>query len=54
MIEQRVRPAFEQPLPEPRPVPAAIEGNIRHKGGLIFKLRIGKRGACRKVTEAER
>jgi hypothetical protein len=53
MVEQRIRAALEQPLPQARTVPAAIEGRIGHKGGLIFILSIGKQAACQTVTEAE-
>jgi hypothetical protein len=38
VVEQRVRPAFEQALPQPCAVAAAVEGEIRHQAGLSFIL----------------
>jgi hypothetical protein len=43
MVQQRIRPALEQPLPQPRAMPAAVEGRIRHQLRLSFAQVIGKR-----------
>ena len=53
-VWQRIGAAFEQALPKPRPVSRSIKGQVCHKRGLILILSIGKRDACKKVTEAER